>query len=250
MLRKSVRELNFVRSKDPLPTIEIQADSVDEQGLNFGEVVSEALSNFAKHNQSGVATIYSYGTMSSNFHEDSWSEFLIVAGSAKVLKALGAAFAHHPNVKSRYSDYISPSDGRATYHLEGGRLWEVEDAITWYSADTAVKQAECEPESSSVENDFEDGLSATRAIYEHAEEVDDSDDAEDEDDFSSFGTATVTRKGRLNAARADAKVSTIRRNIEKVFGLPEGSVALCGPDKSPLKGNALIKTLRRRWEES
>lgn len=75
------------------------------------------------------------------------------------------------------------------------------------------------------------------------------DDDEDGDDSVSVANAPVKRAGRLNAARADAKVSTIRRNIEKVFGLPEGSVALCSPSKSPLKGNALIKTLRLRWKE-
>lgn len=31
--------------------------------------------------------------MSVNFHEQSWSEFLIVAGDEKVLKALGTAFS-------------------------------------------------------------------------------------------------------------------------------------------------------------
>lgn len=251
MLKKSVHELNLVKGKDPLPTLEIQAESVEEQGLYFGQVVSKALSSFAEQNQSSVATIYAYGTMSVSFHEDSWSEFLTVAGSAKVLKALAAAFARYPKVKARQSDYISPSDGRATYHLEGGRLWEVEDAVTWYSIDPSVKQAGPEAKSSIANGDCED--EEQLAVREFVADEDviarntDEDQGEDEDGPSVSSTAK--RMGRLNAARADAKVSTIRRNIEKVFGLPEGSVVLCGPDKSPLKGNALIGTLRRRWEE-
>jgi hypothetical protein len=63
-------------------------------------------------------------------------------------------------------------------------------------------------------------------------------------------SAPTKRKGRVNVARSDAKVSTIRRQIEKVFGLPEGSVLLCGPDKKSLKGNARIRTLRGRWEDN
>jgi len=271
MLKKSVRELNLVGGREPLPTIEIQADSVEEQGLYFGQIVTKALASFAAQNPSTVATIYSYGTMSMNFHEAAWCEFLIVAGNAKVLKALATAFASYPKVKSRYSDYIAPSDGRATYHVEGGRLWEVEDAFNWYSADPSSEEDEHDAEANTADEDDED-LIVVSDSDDDAEDVeededhveddidseddDDDDDDEDEDedeednDDASSVSARAKRKGRLNVARADAKVSTIRREIEKVFGLPEGSVALCGPDKKRLKGNARIKTLRRRWEES
>ncbi|CAB3690756.1 hypothetical protein [Paraburkholderia rhynchosiae] len=55
--------------------------------------------------------------------------------------------------------------------------------------------------------------------------------------------------GRFRAARADARVGSIKRRIERVFGLPEGSVALCGPDGKALRTDARIATLRRRWEQ-
>ncbi|WP_213779534.1 hypothetical protein [Caballeronia sp. dw_276] len=54
--------------------------------------------------------------------------------------------------------------------------------------------------------------------------------------------------GRFRAARADASVGSIRRRIERVFGLPDGSVALCGPDGKALRADARIATLRRRWD--
>ena len=111
-----------------------------------------------------------------------------------------------------------------------------------------------------VVSDSDDDAEDVEEDEDHVEDdIDSEDDGEDDDedkdedkadnDDASF-SARAKRKGRLNVARADAKVSTIRREIERVFGLPEGSVALCGPDKKRLKGNALIKTLRRRWEES
>jgi hypothetical protein len=242
MLKKNVRELSFAKGGKPMPTIEIQADSLDEQNLYLGKIVSDALSRFAEKNPATLATIYSFGTMSVNFHEAGWSEFLIVAGDKKVLLALGAAFSHYPGVKSRYSDYISPSDGQATYHVENGRLWQVEDAISWYSADPVAESTE-HGKAGDADEDVED--------EEDLLELDIEEDEDEEDDDSDADPITSARRtGRLNAARADAKISTIRRNIEKVFGLPEGSVALCGPDKTPMKGNALIKTLRRRWKES
>jgi hypothetical protein len=61
--------------------------------------------------------------------------------------------------------------------------------------------------------------------------------------------ARTQKAGRLRAARADAHVGSIRRRIERVFGLPEGSVALCGPDGKVLRADAKIATLRRRWEQ-
>jgi len=56
-------------------------------------------------------------------------------------------------------------------------------------------------------------------------------------------TARVPR-----AARRDARVDTITRTIEQDFGLPEGSVKLCRPNGSPIRADALIRTLRKYWE--
>lgn len=54
---------------------------------------------------------------------------------------------------------------------------------------------------------------------------------------------------RYTAAKKNASVATIKKEIEKVFGLPQGSVALCKPDGSPIKSNAKIGTLRRFWDD-
>jgi hypothetical protein len=217
MIKRSVSELHFIAGRDPLPTIEIQVESLEAQGLHLSEIICSTLSHFAENNPESRATIYSYSTMSVNFQTQSWSEFLIVAGDKKVLKALYSAFSNFPKVNSRYSDYIAPSDGTKHYHVEGGQLWQVEDAATWYSAlpDEAEEDQEL-----------------------MVEPLESDEDCEDDDDFSE------------GMARPDAKVATIRQKIEELFGLPEGSVALCGPDGRALKGNAFIKTLRRRWEDA
>lgn len=52
---------------------------------------------------------------------------------------------------------------------------------------------------------------------------------------------------RQRSVRSDAKVRTIQRNIELYFGLPEGSVRLCNPDRSIIHPSAKIGTLRNRW---
>lgn len=242
MIRKAATELHFVNSKNPLPTVEVHADSMEEAGFDLSQKVSDILARFAAKNPEVRATVNLYGSVSVNFHESAWSEFLGVAGSMKVLEALGAGFSRLPGVKSRYSDYIPSASGIRAFHIEDGLLWEPEDALTWYSNAPAVG----------------DGVEAAGAADDPLDELDDDwddDSPEEEAVLESEGddevvTRIVRKAARYRAARSDAKVGRIRQEIERVFGLPEGSVALRGPDGRPLRSDAMISTLRRRWEEA
>lgn len=249
MVTRTISELNFVKGRNPMPTVEIHAESLEAHGLYLGQIVSKALTSFAEKNPRSVATVSLFGTMSVNFHEQSWSEFLIVAGDEKVLKALGTAFSGIPKVKSRYSDFIVPSEGRLAFHVQDGRLLEPEDAITWYSTQTESGNGQGVGEIVVLDGDIEDDEELSieeidRSLVEHSESPESGDEP-------TLATSHVSKRaGRLNAARSDARIATIRQKIEAVFGLPEGSVALCGPDGRALRGDAFIKTLRRRWEDS
>lgn len=240
MIRKSVSELSFVNSRSPLPTVEVDSNSMEEAGFSIYRTVMEVLTRLAEQNASLRATIYMNGSLSVNFGEHTWSEFLLVAGPEKVLLALGAGFGRLPAVRSRFSDYVMPSTASRTFHVEDGLVWEKEDSCTWYSNGQSLAsltaEDEDDPESTDEEEDDE--------IWD-AEET----DGLDEQDGGQAVANVEQRAARYRAARSDAKVSSIRAAIEQVFGLPEGSVALCGPDRRPLRGNARIKTLRSRWED-
>lgn len=199
------------------------------------------LTRLAEQDASLRATLYLYVSTSINFHEPGFSEFLLVAGPKKVLLALGAGFERLPAVKSRFSDYVSTASALRAFHVEGGLVWEQEDANTWYSSgQSLIDPTEALEE---TENDLQP--------IEEDEEVDES-EAEDggEDDTDLSVVAAERKAARYRAARSDARVSSIRAAIEEVFGLPVGSVALCGPDRRALRGDARIRTLRKRWEES
>lgn len=245
IVRKSARELKFIEAREPLPSVEVQSDSLEQQGLYLGRVVEEALSRYAAQHPSAVATVYLSGMMSLNFiNEPGWSEFLVVAGEKAVLRVLGDTFSSLRNVRSRYSDYILPGAGSATYHIEAGRLWQAEDVLTWYSdAGAGNGDGEDLPAAPDSESDVE-GFTAAEGPEAGSE-----DDGVQEPDDGAAAQLAPRRSGRLNAARSDASVATIRGKIEELFGLPAGSVALCGPDGRALRGDALIRTLRRRWEE-
>jgi hypothetical protein len=247
MIKRSISELHFITGRDPLPTVEIQAESLEAQGLHLSEIISSTLSRFAENNPASRATIYSYSTMSVNFHTQSWSEFLIVAGDDKVLKALYTAFSKLSKVNSRYSDYIAPSDGTKHYHVEDGQLWQVEDAATWYSIslDDAEDKQELIVTSLEADEVSEDDDNSLEEVSEGGEF-----ESDEENSAVSVVGRVPEKPGRYRVARSDATVAIIRQKIEELFGLPEGSVALCGPDGRALKANALIKTLRRRWEDA
>ena len=237
MIKKSVTDLAFVNSRTPLPTVEVDAQSVEAAGCSIYRTVMEVLSRLAADDSTLRATLYLYGTVSVNFHEPCWSEFLLVAGPEKVLMALGSGFERLPGVKSRYSDYVPSSEAMRTFHVEDGLVWEKEDGSTWYSH--GQKEEVVATEVVDTDNDLEE--------FEEEDEWETEElDGQDEDQV----VATSRKAARYRAARSDAKLSSIRLRIEEVFGLPAGSVALCGPDGRPLRGNALIRTLRRRWEEA
>jgi len=133
-------------------------------------------------------------------------------------------------IRARFSDYISPYNAAAMIHIEAGKVYRAEDPMTWYTTDTKSTPAETQVASGDTK-------------------LEPTDDRESEPEpDAAGGSARGSVPSRYRRARADATVGTIRKTMEEIFGLPEGSVALCGPDGNPLRATAKIATLRKRWE--
>jgi hypothetical protein len=164
------------------------------------------------------------------------SDFIGVAGPMSILQALQSELSRIPGARSRLSDYISTRESVMAYHLEHGNLWVPEDALTWSIVETRSDGDR------SPQRLVDDDTEVTAAIIEETEE-----ELPEDDDLTLRG-GRIESPARYRAARADASIGSIRRQIESVFGLPEGSVALCGPDGKPLRSDAKIATLRRRWD--
>ncbi|MDN8617287.1 hypothetical protein [Variovorax ginsengisoli] len=236
MIHCNASELNVRSSRNPLPALEVKVDSLEERDIDFCATVAKALADFVLAHPDAHATVYLYGTMSVNFHEPAWSEFLIPLGDKRLMQVLEDAFRRLGDVPTRQSDYVSPAQGSAMFHLEGGHVWEPEDALTWLA-----REAQDETSATVVEDDST-GPATT-------------DDSEGQDwdlDIPMEGAvAAEPRRSeqptRFRQARADARVGTIKREIERVFGLPAGSVVLRGGDGAALRSDAFIRTLRSRW---
>ncbi|MDO8268116.1 MAG: hypothetical protein Q7T32_09845 [Moraxellaceae bacterium] len=267
MLRKKSSELQFVKSREPLPSVEVNRDVLDarEPEISSYAVAQSVLARFAEEHPSITSTVYTYEALSANFHGQSWSEFLIVAGPQSVLEALHSAYATLGDVPVRFSESIPSSSGIRSYHIQEGRLWEEEEQGVWFSKSTeeiafdAAQLAKLREqwsksgaESVTSESSDLDAVPLVDPQVQAGPAVIDDDNFDDEvvdedDEVDQMVDHRSAHGLRFRRARSDASVGRIRETIEKMFGLPEGSVQLCGPDKSPLRADARIRTLRRRW---
>ncbi|QCP47909.1 hypothetical protein FAZ95_01160 [Trinickia violacea] len=225
MIERQAKDLHFSRSREPIPTVEVDMNSIPDDLFGYSETVVTSLRALAAASPELRATIYVYQGQSINFHTPSWSAFIGVDGPVSFLKLIHHEFEGIPGVKVRMSDYIHPSQGLCEFHIEDGKVWRPVDAVTWHAEDAAVKNV--------VEDEWGNEPEAEQA--------------ESDDEGPEGVGARARTPGRLRAARGDASVGRIRRKIEEVFGLPEGSVALCGPDGQALRADARIATLRKRW---
>lgn len=232
MLRKSFSELHFVRPKEAIPTVEVDIDSLPDGHHGCADILRKALYAVVSENPTLVATIYVYVGPSTNFVRPTYSAFIGVAGPKSFLIDAYNAFLPLQGVAVRYSDYIQSSDGRCELHIEEGKVWLSDEPGEWYSIQDGG-------EFPTEDADDDADLSATEPIEEVAGIA------------SQPASATVRSEtpARFRAARADARIDTIRATIESVFGLPAGSVALCGIDGKSLRGDATIRTLRKRWDK-
>lgn len=244
MLTRTRRELHFRARSDAERTVEISSDDLDNANLDLSELLEAALARLARANPGMVATLYLYSTPSANFHELGYSDFVVISGPLEVLRCVQDALAGHPGIRTRGGESV-PRDGVNPFlHVEDGRCWQAEDGETWYAQDLVAQPA------SSLDRGSAGDLGPSNSLAAQAKADDPTDDWENDDALqpASVAAPTAERRGRLRSARADAPVATIRQTIESVFGLPPGSVKLCGPDGRPLRGDATIATLRRRWE--
>ena len=68
------------------------------------------------------------------------------------------------------------------------------------------------------------------------------------DEESDSGSTRNYSGTRFKVARSDASIKSIQASIEKVFGLPRGSVCLLTPENKKANSNSSIKKLRDKWK--
>lgn len=222
MTTRPYSELSFQERPETLQCVEIDTGSIPE--TDRIQTIRSVLAQFARANPAACATVYSCSAVSFSFREISNAEFIGVVGAPQFLQALHTNLEALPDARVCYSNLVDTRDTKVDGHIQDGQLWLPDDAVNWYAFETTW---------------------SGEAWPDPAAEVDEDED-EAEQDESEQKAPTRTR-ARYRAARADASIGSIRHQIETLFGLPEGSVSLCGPEGNALRADARIKTLRRRW---
>jgi len=216
-MEKMIDAFEIIETDSPMPSIEIDIGSTTDG--NHRNIIEKALVGYADDNPKTTASVYDYVSASVNFGQPTNSAFFIVAQSQGLLKYLHANLRAEHSLNIRYGDYIPPSKARLAYHIEDGQAWRRDDEVTL----TLLEDLKAE---------------------EWTDEIFEDERPSDMPEQSNKRPAVRTYR-----ARSDASVGSIKSAIETVFGLPEGSVALCGPDGKHLRADAKIRTLRNRWDE-
>lgn len=214
-MEKSIDEFEIVWTKSPMPSIEIDIDSTT--GNNHRAIIEDSLVSYAGQNPKLTASIYNYISPSINFGYQGDSVFFIVAKSKAALNYIHSNLKAERSLKIRYGDYIPPSKCDLVYHIKNGQAWRCDE-------------------------DYSFTLLGDSDDEEWTDEF-----FEDEEPENVAEQSNKRASVRSNKARSDASVGSIKSAIETAFGLPKGSVALCGPDGNSLRADAKIKTLRKRW---
>lgn len=168
MIEKSINDLEFIDSTSPLPTIEIDIDSIPEEYFGYGDIVGNSLKIFAEKNKKIDASIYVYQGMSVNFHDNTFSAFFGVDSkkNIEIIDHLLIEFKKIKEIKARLSDYIMASDSLLEFHVENGTVWRPADAETWYAVSEKIEGTSSSKEDAPFKKTENDDDIITDGVFE------------------------------------------------------------------------------------
>ncbi|MDR5785310.1 hypothetical protein P9281_01900 [Caballeronia sp. LP003] len=225
MSTRSSSQLNFVVAPSHAATLEIASGSLSDADRIM--TMRSVLSRYAAFDANARASMYLQRVVSVGFGELTLADQIFVADVAAAPGLLAVLLESFESCDAcvRFAGELATDGAQCAIHLEDAHVWMNEDDDRWY-ASNLIDSDEAWPASAS------DDIDEIGAVCEVMPEQ---------------ATGRARSPSRYRAARGDASVGSIRRRIEAVFGLPEGSVDLCGPDGRALRADARIATLRRRW---
>lgn len=124
-------ELNIVKSRDPIPSVEVDLDSIPDELCGYQDIVLSALKKIVTVNPKLHASIYVYESVSVNFGQPGYSVFFGFAGGEKPLLSLVTTFKKIEGVKVRASDFIETRKSVCQFHIEEGEVWYPQEVCVW-----------------------------------------------------------------------------------------------------------------------
>jgi hypothetical protein len=232
-------ELKLVKKITEMPSIEVDLASFPDGMKAVKSALKHVLPSFIANKKSIRATLYYYRTASVNFHRHTDSVFIGVAGDKKLLDLVYMALKKSDEENARESDYITPSQSKRFMHIQEGDLWVPCGEGRW-SAVEKIKPIQPELEQATQ-------LAGSTERQDPSAKTKYTADSENEKQTK---PKTPRFPDRDYLAADEDTIKATRAKIASMFGLPESSILLCGPDLEPLRGNTTVATLKKRWRKS
>ena len=131
MTTRAEGELNFVKRRDPIASIEVDLDSIPDELFGYEGIVLQALKAMLVRQPTLRTSLYVFESTSVNFGSPCYSVFFGLAGGEKHLPALLSGFKRVEGIKAKASDYIETRRSVCRFHVEDGDVWYPQDVCVW-----------------------------------------------------------------------------------------------------------------------
>lgn len=124
-------ELNFVKTRDPIASVEVDLDSIPDELCGYEDTVLKALKAILDQHPKLRASLYVYESVSVNFGQPGYSVFFGFAAGEKHLLTLLSAFKKIEGFKAKISDSIDARQAVCRFHVQDGNVWYPEEECVW-----------------------------------------------------------------------------------------------------------------------
>lgn len=202
---------------------------------DWEDALANSLIDLAEAHEGSELVCSTNSAESVDFGHQGFSIWIACAGSPPMVSACGDLIQELiPSHQLRKCLVDASQRWDERIRMADGKVWRPQDAATW--ADLA-DDSDIIDEPSDVSRD---------------DEADEDSDLSSDEPFSEMAAmAEGSRRTlrRTNAARGGVKVSYYQKKVEKMLGLPQGSVKFVNPNRTISSANQLIRSLRERWDQ-
>lgn len=249
--KRDVCDFELFAPKPTDPCWQIDTDQMPEP-LNDGNweiALAFRLRDVAAANPSGELACFTHAEMSMDFGHPGLSVWLVCSGSPAIIQAAKQAVTETIHATFRRNAILPPgAEWQARMRIAEGQVWEPEDAATWVSIfDPSETDVPSEAQTREV----------TQAIAEFNEALGDEATAEDEtqeqgdEKFEPIPLLPRRRNGGIRQRfQSNVTLGYYQAKLERLGGMPEGSIRFLNPDGSLAHPSQLVRTLRGRYEGS
>lgn len=197
------------------------------------------LCRLAEAHASAELVLSTWSGNSVDFGHQGFSVWIAFSGSPPLVKAARDVLVEMIEARHRRADSVHPhAFWQPRIRIADGEVWVPEDAASWVSIGGVATE---ETDDEQVTPDWDD--------LDETEDATVLDDFEGEPDETPKKPKKPRTAGIKQSFQYNVRLSYYQRKLERLGGMPEGSVRFVTPDGALANPNMHVGTLRRRWED-